>query len=80
MTTSHKDDSTPLHDGTDPPDSTTDRVLAVVVGPASCDDHVAHTIGCLNCAFAVCESDDYDLGEFLDLMEHIGWPEESTRG
>lgn len=47
-----------------------------VVGPPSCDDHAAHQIGCLSCAAAVCESDDLDLGEFLDLMEHIGWPDQ----
>lgn len=58
-----------------------DCVHRAVVGPPSCDDHSAHTIGCLDCASAVCEADpDIGLGDFLDLMEHIGWPEESTRG
>lgn len=53
---------------------------AVVVGPASCEDHRAHVVGCLDCAAAVCAAEDDDLGNFLARMESIGWPEESTRG
>ena len=47
---------------------------AVRVGPPHCDRHTAHHVGCLACAQAVCEAGAYDLDEFLDLMEHIGWP------
>lgn len=44
-----------------------------VVGPASCERHKAHTIGCLDCAMAVCDADVLTLDEFLDVMEHVGW-------
>ena len=53
---------------------------ASVVGPESCEDHRTHRIGCLDCAAAVCAANDDDLEQFLARMEHIGWPEESTRG
>jgi hypothetical protein len=45
-----------------------------VLGPAHCDDHRAHAVGCLDCAAEVCAADDLDLGDFLDEMERIGWP------
>lgn len=48
-----------------------------VLGPAHCEDHRAHVIGCLACAAEVCASDDLDLGDFLDEMRRIGWPEAS---
>lgn len=46
----------------------------VVVGPAHCEDHRAHVVGCLNCAYEVAWADDLDLSDYLDAMEHIGWP------
>lgn len=46
-----------------------------VVGPPSCEDHRTHRVGCLDCAAAVCASDDFTLDAFLGEMERIGWPE-----
>lgn len=46
---------------------------ALVVGPAHCERHKAHVVGCLDCAYAVAEADDLDLDAFLDVTEQIGW-------
>jgi hypothetical protein len=53
-------------------------VAESVVGPAHCERHKAHRIGCLACAAEECAAADLPLDEFLARMEHIGWPEESV--
>lgn len=58
-----------------PPDSTPRNAVSVV-GPAHCEDHRTHRIGCLNCAADECDArTDLDLVGFLAHMEQIGWPE-----
>lgn len=49
------------------------NVGQLVIGPPCCEDHLAHVLGCIGCAGAVCIANDLDVDKAVDELIQIGW-------